>query len=964
MRIRYQLPYGLAACACALPLVGYAQAQDGEGVQETVIVTGSHIRRGTFDGASPIVTIDPELILTSGQATIGGLIRDLPYTQNVDTVANVLGVQDGQQDSNSSRFNLRGLGTSSTLTLMDGRRAIDPGAIATILPELAIGSIDIVLDGGAATYGTDAIAGVVNFVPRQSYDGVQVRAFYTQDSDGKIPEPKISALWGTGGERFDVVAALDYSKRDDALYRSDRPKYLRADNDTSVFSNPGQYGSYRPGNTTAGIFPFRRDPDCGQFNGSNTDDGLAGSYPSGAPNSFYCTWEYGEFQDFKRPNENLVTYVSGTLEVSDNVTLKGMLNYSDRISRLISSPTTGDSGTNNVLLIPAGHPNNPFGVNLSPYSSFWRPFTGKMGSTQPSNLDSRGADNTEFNYTTQQISLGTEFEFGNSWYGEFWVVDGSVTTNITGYWLNSDKLQQALRGEGGVGGNQWFNPFGSASTLSPNYVAGETGTGGTANAQSLVDWLFDSGSYDSRKEEYWSVEGFVSGEIAQMPAGPLSLAVGAQVRNRDLTTNPSILSRVASVEFPDLSALGGPANQNYNSSPTEGVGTSTYGESGVNAVFAELDVPLAETLSMIIAARYEDFTDFNMKKTVPKVSLRYQPTDNLALRTSWGEGFLAPTITEITVQPTPSCVEIFSGSDPFGFSKVGALSCGNGNPNLKPETSEVKNIGFSWRATDGIEFSADYQRIQYDDRIVGLVSDDILNADYARFLAVNPTYESADAATQETMRRAWYASGQDPAITRDPVTELLTLVNRYSDNVNYVEADVLDLRLTYTRDLASGGLFTTSLATTYYPSYKYLDYETGGLVDAAGKQNGDTNIAPPMPEFKTALRFGWLHNKHSLAMTVHNHSGIIFDATPGPSIGPNAVTEADIPDKIDGYTTVDMRYAYSFDDVGGGAIDVAIGAINLTDNDAQPLPVVGGLETRLQDPTGRMLYLEGTFRFE
>ena len=150
-----------------------AEAEEEEA--EEIVVTGSYIRNSAFAAASPVDTINQDSILESGSANIGQYIRDLPYTQNVDTVANVLGGSGGGQDSNSAQFNLRGLGTSSTLTLFDGRRNVNPGAISAILPDIATSRIEVVLDGGSALYGADAVAGVVNIIPIKEFEGLRVR---------------------------------------------------------------------------------------------------------------------------------------------------------------------------------------------------------------------------------------------------------------------------------------------------------------------------------------------------------------------------------------------------------------------------------------------------------------------------------------------------------------------------------------------------------------------------------------------------------------------------------------------------------------------------------------------------------------------------------------------------------------------------------------------------------------------
>lgn len=978
----------IAGCLAIVPSLAFAQDEidcgdpgnsqrtECAGIEE-IVVTGSFIRRGKFEMASPVESISPEVMLQAGHTTIGGLIRNLPYTQNVDTVANTLGVQDGQQDSNSAQFNLRGLGSSSTLTLLDGRRAIDPTSTVSILPELAIGSIDIVLDGGAATYGTDAIAGVVNFIPLQSYEGFKVRGFYSVDDGWDVPEHKISMLWGHAWDKLNIVAAMDYSERKDPLFRSDRSRYLRADSDTSPSGNPGTY---------VGLMGLQRDPACGTYNEGHLDDGKAGSYPSGFPTNVsvipVCTYEYGEFQDYKRPNDNFVFYTAATYDLNDDVVLKAMVNYSDRTSWLTSSPTTAVASNNSLLSIPANHPNNPYGTAVRPYSSFWRPFTSTGDRTEPSHFQN-GAYMPEFSFETYQVSLGTEFNIGaTGWYGEFWAVTGNRTAHVDGNALSMDRLQQALRGEGGVNGDQWFNPFGSASPHAPP-VAGSPNTGfgncepgigatdpntGLAcsnNDQALVDWLFVPGNQDYSEEDYWSIEGFVGGEIFELPAGMVGFAVGAQLRYRDELNRPlAHLSTQPSVEFPNAGPNGTPAGQDYNTSHTNGLGVETYGENKVRSLFTEFDVPLLDNLSMTAALRYEDFTDFNMSTTVPKISFRWVPLDNLALRASWGEGFLAPTIREALVRPDPSCSELLTAAtDGFGIDRTGALSCYNGNANLDPESSTVTNVGFTWNATDELDISLDYQQIKYEDRIVALSANDVVDRDHAAFLQTTPNYASLSSAAQAAARAAWYVSGQDPAITRDPTTERITEIQTYSDNINAMEVDVVDFRVNYSRSWDKWGFFSANLSTTYYPSYKYRDNTTGRYVEAIGKQNGDTNLAPPLPKYKNVLRMAWLLDRHNVAMTIHNQGSVEFDATVGPTYGPSPVQPGQIPSRISAYTTVDIRYGHTFYDVAGGALDLGIGSNNVTNNLAQRLPVPAGLETRLQDPIGRTLYIEGTYSF-
>lgn len=968
---------GIILSAGSTPMLSQAQDDESPGeatLLDEVVVTGSYIKRDKFEMASPVEVIDPADIMTSGYTDIGSYIRDLTYTQNVDTVANVLGVQDGQQDSNSARFNLRGLGTSSTLTLFDGRRVLNQGSVATIIPDIAMERVEIILDGGAATYGTDAIAGVVNMIPLKDYEGFKVRGFYTADEDNDAPESKISMLFGQRFDRIHVTAALDYSERDDALYRSDRPEYLDADNDTSITGNPGTWSVYGGGDPAGGGFRGN-DPSCGTFNGDATDDSQAGAYPSGFDLSIYCTLEYGEYQDYKRPNSNLTTYIATTFDVNDSLDLQMLINYNDRDSLLISSTSTGERGSNNLLLAPDSHPNNPFAFagNVSPRN--WRPFNAKNGATIPSHIDSNGATNSTFNYETAMLSLGAEFELGGGWSGSSWVTRAQSSTNISGHALNNDRLWLALQGMGGPNGNQWFNPFGSASRLSPDYVDCETGTGAgcSANDQGLVDWLYQKESYESLKTDAWNWEGVVTGDIYDLPAGSVAMAVGAQYRYYEYKTGSSPLSSTPSQFFTDVSAVGGPASQNYGRAPTNGVAEPTSGDRTVAALFTEFDIPILSNLNMIIAARHESFRDEDMQATVPKLSFRYEPFADLSLRTSYGEGFLAPTVSELRFDPDPGCAEAFTGNDPFlGTDLTGALTCSNGNPDLEPEISEVFNIGATWRATDDLELSLDYQTIDYQDRIIRLSSSDTIAYDKANFLESAGMTEAEFDALPDAQKNAlavpWFTGPGNQSITRDldpgsPSYLNVMRIETQPQNISEVEVGVLDFRVRYGTDIGAFGYVAANLSTTYYTSYEVVD-PFGDTIDVNGQQNGDTNLAPPLPRYKSTLRLNWLLDNHNVAMTYKHSSAVEFDSTPGPAFGPEEYDPNSVPDEIDQYGTIDLRYSYEFQDVFGGNFDLGIGANNITDNRAQPLPIAGGLETRLQDPIGRTYYLEGTLTLE
>jgi len=170
------LSYLIQACmAGALVVPGLALAQQERTPEvEEVVVTGSFIRNSAFAQNNPVDNVSQAEITQAGAPNMGNFIRDLPYTQNTNTVNSVNASSSGSQTSVGTTFNLRGLGENSTLTLMDSMRSVD-SAINTLLPEIAIDRMEVVLDGGSALYGSDAVAGVVNNIPVKSYYGLRVR---------------------------------------------------------------------------------------------------------------------------------------------------------------------------------------------------------------------------------------------------------------------------------------------------------------------------------------------------------------------------------------------------------------------------------------------------------------------------------------------------------------------------------------------------------------------------------------------------------------------------------------------------------------------------------------------------------------------------------------------------------------------------------------------------------------------
>ncbi len=257
----------------------------------------------------------------------------------------------------------------------------------------------------------------------------------------------------------------------------------------------------------------------------------------------------------------------------------------------------------------------------------------------------------------------------------------------------------------------------------------------------------------------------------------------------------------------------------------------------VRAVFAELNVPIITGLEMQIAGRHEDFVDLDLKATSPKVAVRYQPlaeSRRSERRSARGSSRRRPT--RCSSKTAPTAPRSSPGVDPFypGVSQAnlnGSTSCRNGNPDLKPEESTVYNVGFTWEIIDDLEFSLDYQTIEYVDRIIEMGSADILNRDFAKFLEANGLTSRVlqPHDTQRCERRgsrpAWIAS-----VTRGPLqndVHKVASVLRTYENLSTNEVDVFDAKLKYSFDVGSFGYFTHAVLRNVLLAVRVLGARQG-----------------------------------------------------------------------------------------------------------------------------------------
>ena len=465
-----------------------AAAAEQEALEE-IVVTGSHIRRlEQRDLASPLQVVSSSDISTQGAQDIPDITRNL--TINTAAQYQVSGLLQ-PQTAGTANINLRGLGLSSTLVLIDGRRQTLSGISTqddgssfvdtnSLVPLIMVDRIEILKDGAAATYGTDAVAGVVNFRTLRQFDGFRVEGnFLTDTASGGYDEYNISGMFGgTFGATSLVVAASYFSR--DVLKAGDRS--WTAGTATSSLGHPGTYRTSRG---------FVADPACG----------VPGTYltPGG-----FCGMEITPWFDLMPEEERIGLAANLTQAFSDTVTgrLQLALARNDGVTRATPSYAI----LRNYPVVPASDPANPFGENVTFFGRILGPTSGEL-TLLP------------FDYQTWRIAGELDGELGNGWIWELAATYSSNEADVGNGDTVVSRLQAGLAGVGGPNGDQRYSPFYNAN-----------------NAPGLAEYM-KAESLQQGDASLATADLLVTGDLFEFASGTVGAAVGLQYRLEDLAVD-------------------------------------------------------------------------------------------------------------------------------------------------------------------------------------------------------------------------------------------------------------------------------------------------------------------------------------------------------------------------------------------------------------------------------------------
>lgn len=661
-----RLRFGLKAAVLGSSLLaGPVWAQAAPPIQiDEIVVTGS--RLSGAQRLAPVEILDRDAVVAAG-GDASRLVRQLTANSGSEAQVDQL---NQPQSSGTAQFNLRNLGLGSTLVLVDGHRWTNSAVVATdgsaftdinsLVPMIAIQRVETVKDGASAVYGSDAVAGVVNFVTRRGVDRPEFSI--SHDFGRGFGETTVQALAGLNLAGVDLTLAAAHFHRS-ALGSDERgftqaERYGRAA--WTAVTSYGQPGSYfRP--STGGFAP---DPDC-------DSPAFAKAFRNG-PGDVFCRLDYSDFFDLA-PEETRTQLFADLRGDAGPVQVWAQAAVSDTFTRARQSPSLPILARS--LTVPASHPDNPFGEAVL--------FRGRLLGAEA------GASDAEFDYRTWRLAGGLSGETA----GWRWAASATASRQHVAYDkpdVIGSALQNALNGLGGgdcdvatggpgVGTCRYFNPFGSA------YL----GTG-TANSPELIDSLIGStGLRGAAGLTTMDVQ--ADRRLFEGGWGALDAVVGAQWRQSRFRHDWSDLVNAGELL-------------------TAGFSPDFDGRQTGYAVFAELRGRLGDTLEGQAALRQE--TQGGQDALSPRLAARWQATGELALRASWGRAFRAPSVF-VTQGAQAAQPSVFDRS---AFVFVNTLTSGSGD--LKPETSQSTTFGAVWTPVEGLALTLDGWRFDYDDLVV------------------------------------------------------------------------------------------------------------------------------------------------------------------------------------------------------------------------------------------------------
>ena len=973
----HQLRFGsasliaLAVGVLSSPAFAQDQAADDTAAEnpKEIVVTGSLIRGSREDAPAPIDVIGAEELSKQGSPSAIDLLKNLPNSAGIIGDANQFDAR-AQGNEGVASVNLRGLGPQRTLVLLNGKRIVQSGGSGipivdvNLIPSGAIGRIEVLKDGAAATYGSDAIAGVVNFITRTNQDGFRASADYRYISGSK-GDFGGALSFGHSGDGGRIFVSAGYQRRSE-LQTIDRDFTIQP-----YPNNPqgGWTGGGNPGNfdfnATVGGLSFSTDLGCTALGGFRS---LTGSTTD------RCFNQYGLFGNLVEPEQRFQVFIDAEVDISESTNLRVNALWGHSETRITTSPSylptlppsaNAAGGGGGVFQIPtwapalrdycrvygaaAGCLTDAGGTPLAPALAFpvlFRPvllggnplFPGRGSATSPRISDQMMVSaelNTslsdKLNFTTSLTYSRYERAFeGTDTFGDlfqnalagFGGPNCAYSSTASRAGLTSTQLA-ALAGTNGC---TYWNPFSTAvqanpvtGNTNPNYAGSRSTNGlstapgaGLINDLATFDWMFQTPRTQAFTTQLVA-DAVISGQTGlTLPGGDVGFALGVQYRRNTYSRRYNDVSNLDLTPCP-----GTPLNPVATCSPQAGalgfLGTNRNGDStgDVVATFAELQLPVTDAFNVQLSARYESYGGSVGSTFDPQARAKFQLTDWLAIRGGIGTTFRGP--------PSQSLAGNLTSLQIIG-SSFRAIDI-NGNPNLTPESATTYSGGVLIN-TGGFRASVDYFKYDFSGPIEGEPVAGIVAAMFGATGAAN-CGNPAFAALQSRFTFTGAGCG---------VGNVQRLRTTYVNSAD-VSTSGIDFNASYELPIGTGSV-TAGFAGTYVIDYKTSDVTVEGVVvqpafDGVGLLNYQTT-AYPLPQWKGNAYLEGNFGNHSLRLQVNYLDGYTDQrgaAIFGPNAGALAGASVTTGKNIESFTTFDATYRLKLKT----GTTIALSALNILD---------------------------------
>lgn len=692
--VKYALYSGFAASMAVAAPATFAAEEEADDA-ETVVVTGSRLKRTDVEGANPVTVITREQIELSGEISAAELLRNTTFN-----TTGSFRPQSGSSAQGVAMIDLRGIGSSRSLVLVDGRRlTMSPSTGSSqdlnSIPMGAIERVEILTDGASAIYGSDAIGGVVNVITRKDYNGAEVSL---QKGEPSIPSEggereAGSVVFGSSNDTTSLLGGVSWNKRDIVFQRA----FPWVEPGASIYGNNWVRTDFSNA--------FTAIPG-----GCNEDNFYA--------NGNACAYNFNATNANEASTTNESLYLKATHMVNDDWSIYANATIAKNDSFGRYAPAPDSNYFYNGLTTPAdsyNNPTNPDAWMYDPNNPNAVAYDPAIGANEPMWFFHRFAAAGNRDNTVQNENI--DFLFGTTGYVGDVELDFSVrrvrnqTVEIGNGYLAAQTAWTFVNDF-----NPGYEVYGdNTSTFDPDlYRYGYDIQNPSSNPN---DVLRGSVVTTSRVSNFDFDEIFASAafDIGELDGGTIQMFVGADRREEYYSDAYDAQS--------EAGLVGGSA------------GNSAGGGRDVTAAYFETLLPFTEDLEVSVAGRFDDYSDYGNDFS-PKVSVRYQPMDELTLRASFGQGFRAPTLDILTqadafsadpVQDEQTCI-VF-GEDPDCEVQINAFRIAN--PDLESEQSDQYAFGLAYQPTDWFNFTLDYYNIQIDNRIAFFSSQNLINREQA-----------------------------------------------------------------------------------------------------------------------------------------------------------------------------------------------------------------------------------------